>query len=185
MTVNAELARIYGSDTDAIYLAPLGTTLPLAIDSPLDPEFEDVGWLHSDGITESATGSVNKIRGYQGNNVIRTYVSEGGTTIAFVALETKAQTTSLRYDVKETTSASGVRTEKRGPGQKVALRACVIDVFDTDDTTIKERLVIERLEISSNGDRIFTAADIAGFSFIGEVIGDYTSFSTDLESVEE
>src|SRR5690606_35217637 len=94
MTVNADLARIYGSDLDAIHLAPVGTTLPTTIDSPLDPAFEDVGWLNTDGITESLTGSVEKRRGYQGNGVVRTSINEPGTTVSFVALETKAQTNS-------------------------------------------------------------------------------------------
>ena len=48
----AENAFIAGSDLDAIYLAPLGTPLPDNIDSELDPAFEHLGWLHSDGITE-------------------------------------------------------------------------------------------------------------------------------------
>ena len=38
--VNSNLARIYGSDNDCIYLAPLGTTLPTDIDGPLDAAFE-------------------------------------------------------------------------------------------------------------------------------------------------
>ena len=65
MTVNADLARIYGSDFDAIHLAPYGTTLPTTLDGALDPAFEDVGWLHSDGLTETLTGSVNRIRGHR------------------------------------------------------------------------------------------------------------------------
>lgn len=186
MTVNADLARIYGSDIDAIHLAPVGTTLPTTIDGVLDPAFEDVGWLNTDGITESLTGSVEKTRGYQGNGVVRTRISEPGTTVSFVALETKAQTNSLRYHEKQvTTTTPGVRQVKRGSGQRIAKRACVIDMFDTDNTTVKERYVIEVLEISPNGDRVATNADIAMFPFIGEIIGDYDHFETDLETVEE
>lgn len=179
--VNSNLARIYGSDNDCIYLAPLGTTLPTDIDGPLDAAFEDVGWLHSDGITETQTGSVEKIRGHQGNGVVRTRINEPGTTVSFTALETKDQTQSLRYDEKSVTSAAGVRTAVRGPGQKVAARAAVIDVFDADNDEIKERIVIERFEVSPNGDRVMVNSDIAGFPFVGEIIGEYIAYSTDLE----
>lgn len=182
MTVNSKLARIFGSDADAIYLAPVGTTLPTTIDGAPGAGFEDVGWLHSDGITEAATGSVEKIRGHQGNGVVRTRVSEGGTTVQFVALESKAQTRELRYDVKTAATTTGVRKETRGAGQKVSVRSAVIDYFDADDETVKERYVIPRLEISPDGDRVFTNSDIAGFGFIGEVIGDYFVYSTDLEA---
>lgn len=181
--VNSDLARIYGGDADAVYLAPLGTVLPVDLDSAPGVGFEDVGWLHSDGITETLTGSVEKIRGHQGNGVVRTRINEPGTTVSFTALETSDMTQGLRYDEASVTSTAGVRTATRGPGQRVQARACVIDVFDADDETVKERFVIPRLEISPNGDRVMANADIAGFPFIGEIIGNYTHISTDLEEV--
>lgn len=181
MAVNSELARIYGSDLDSIYLAPLGTTLPTDISTPLAAAFEDVGWLHSDGITETQTGSVEKIRGHQGNGVVRTRMNEPGTTVSFTALETKAQTQSLRYDEKIVASTAGVRQVTRGAGQRVSARVAVIEVFDADNEEVKERIVIPRFEISPNGDRVMTNSDIAGFPFVGEIIGDYISYSTDLE----
>lgn len=182
MAVNADLARIFGSDIDAVHLAPLGTTLPTTIDGPLDPAFEDVGWLSGDGIVEALTGSVEKKRGHQGNGVVRTRINEPGTTVSFTALETKAQTNSLRYHEKAvSTAVAGVRKATRGPGQRISKRAAVIDIFDADDTTVKERYVIEVLEVAPNGDKSMTAADIAGYPFIGEIIGDYEHFATDLE----
>lgn len=186
MTVNADNARIYGSELDAIYLAPIGTALPTTIDGVLDPAFEDVGWLNTDGITEALTGSVEKTRGYQGNGVVRTRISEPGTTVSFVALETKAQTNQLRYHEKNvSTAVPGVRKVTRGAGQRISKRACVIDLFDNADTTVKERYIIEVLEVSPNGDRVATNSDIAMYPFMGEVIGDYDHFSTIVEDEEE
>lgn len=181
MTAVAENARIFGSDLDSIYLAPIGTVLPTTIEGAPGAGFEDVGWLHADGITETATGSKEVIRGHQGGRVVRTRMSETGTTIAFTALESKPQTKSLRYDEKTSAVAAGVRTVTRGAGQKVQARAAVIDVFDADNVTVKERLCIERLEIVTDGDRVFVNSDISGFPFIGEVIGDYIA----LETVED
>lgn len=182
MATNADLARIFGGDADAVYLAPVGTTLPTTITGAPGAGFEDVGWLSTDGITESLTGSVEKIRGHQGNGVVRTRISEPGTTVSFTALETSDMTQSLRYDESQVTTAAGIRKATRGAGQKVQVRACVIDLFDADDETVKERFVIPRLEISPNGDRVYSNADIAGFPFVGEIIGAYEHFSTDLEN---
>ena len=179
MTVNSENVRIYGSDLDAIWLAPVGTTLPTTIDAAPGAGFEDVGWLGEDGITESATGSVEKKRGHQGNGVMRTRISEPGTTIAFVAEETKAQTQGLRYHEKTVdTATTGVRKVTRGPGQKVTRRAAVIDFFDADDTTIKERWIIPVLEIGPGGDKVANNADVSAFPFSGEIIGDYDVLTT-------
>ena len=172
--VNSQNARIFGSDSDSIYLAPIGTTLPTSIDAALDASFEDVGWIHSDGITEAFTGSKSEIRGFQGARVVRTRMDTPGTTISFHALESKPQTKSLRYDEKSATTAAGVRTSTRSPGQKISARAAVVDIFDADDVTVKERWVFERIEISPDGDRVFVNSDIAGFPFLADVIGDYT-----------
>lgn len=182
MAVNSDLARIYGGTSDAVYLAPIGTVMPTDLEAAPGVGFEDVGWLHSDGITESLTGSVEKVRGHQGNGVVRTRINEPGTTVSFTALETSDMTQSLRYDESSVATTAGVRTATRTPGQKVQARACVIDVFDADDETVKERFIIPRLEISPNGDRVMANADIAGFPFVGEIIGNYTHLSTDLET---
>lgn len=179
MATNASNARIFGSDLDAVYLAPVGTTMPATLDGALDAAFEDIGWLHEDGITETFTGSKAEIRGHQGAGVVRSRMESPGTQFTFVALESKAQTKALRYDEKnvdETTS--GVRKVTRRPGQKVSVRAAVVDVFDTDDTTVKERWVFPRIEISPDSERTFTNADIAGFPFIAEVIGEYEVFES-------
>ena len=178
MAVDSSNARIFGSDSDSIYLAPIGTTLPTTIDGPLDPAFEDAGWLHSDGITETFTGSKSEIRGHQGARVVRTRIDTPGTTISFHALESKAQTKSLRYDEKSVTVSGGVRKTTRGAGQKVSARVAVIDIFDADDITVKERHVIERFEITPDGDRVFANSDIAGFPFLGEIIGDYDTYES-------
>lgn len=184
MAVNSELARIWGSDNNSISLAPVGTTLPTDLTTALDAAFEDVGWIHSDGLTESLTGSVEKIRGWQGNGVVRTRMNEPGTTLTFTALESKALTSGLRYVESDVTTAAGVRKATRSAGQRIAPRAAVIDLFDSDSDEIQMRLVIPRLEVAPNGDLVYANSDIAGYPFIGEIIGDYDVLATDLEDDE-
>ena len=178
MVTNANNARIWGGDNDSIWLAPVGTTLPTTIDAAPGAGFEDVGWLHEDGITETANGSKEVIRGHQGAGVVRTRMSETGTSIAFTALEDKAQTNSLRYNEKDAEVTAGVRKVTRGPGQRVSVRAAVIDLYDIDNETIKKRLVIPRLEITPTGDKTYSNADISGYGFEAEIIGDYEAFET-------
>lgn len=177
MAVNAANARIYGSDLDSINLAPIGTALPTTISEALNGAFEDVGWLSDDGISEELSGSKTKLRGHQGAAVIRTRMEEGGTEYTFVAAETKAQTQSLRYHEKTISTANGVRSATRSPGQRVSPRAAVFDFFDADDTTIKDRFIIPRFEIVADGSSSFVANGIRMFPFRGEIIGDYTHLS--------
>lgn len=176
--LNADNARIYGGDSDAVHLAPYGTALPTGLNDALDGAFEDVGWLHSDGVTETLSGSKTKLRGHQGQAVVRTRMTEPGTEYSFHALESKAQTKSLRYNEKAVDTTNGIRKTTRGAGQLVSVRTAVIDFYDADDETIHDRLCIPRFEIVANGDRAFTGSDIAGFPFLGEVIGDYFELSS-------
>ena len=177
MAVNADNARIFGSDLDSIFLAPLGTAMPTGLSDALNGAFEDVGWLHADGVTETQSGTKQKVRGYQGNAVVRTRMTETGTEYGFVALESKLQTQSLRYDEKSTSTSGGVRSVTRGPGQKVTARAAVIEFYDADNVTVKERIAIPRFEITPNGERMFVSSDISGFPFLGEVIGNLLHWS--------
>lgn len=183
MGVNSDLARIYGSDLDSIWLGELSATLPSALEAPVG--FEEVGWISPDGITETPTGSVEKIRGHQGNGVVRTRVSEPGTQIAFAALESKELTNRLRYHVKSSTVTTGVRKETRGAGQRVTTMQAVIDLYDQSDETIRGRFIIPRFEIAPDGERIFGNTEIAAFPFLGEIVGDYFFLETEVEVEEE
>lgn len=187
MAKNENLARVYGGDDDAIWLAPIGTDVStITIDTDLStiPAFEEVGWLSEDGVPETASGSVTKLRGHQGGRVVRTIMSEGGTSYAFTAYETKKLTNDLWGDVKSSEVTAGVRTEIRSPGQKVSRRVAVLDFFDQGMDDVKERVIIEVFEITPNGDRGRTNADIAAFPFSGEAISDIKTLSTESEDAE-
>jgi hypothetical protein len=173
MAVNANNARIYGSDNDSISLAPVGTPLPALLTDALNGAFEDVGWLHSDGIAEELSGTKNKIRGHQGGAVVRTTMTEPGTEYTFMALESKNQTHTLRYAETAVSTVGGVRAATRSPGQRVAARAAVIDFYDADDVTVRERIACSRFEITPDGNRTYVRGDIAAFPFRGEIIGPY------------
>lgn len=175
-TTNADLARVYGSDYDSVYLAPLGTPLPSGLDDELDDAFEAVGWLNDDGLKQSATGSKTQLRGHQGGRVVRTRMDESGTEYAFVALETKRQTESLWEDQKEASQANGVETVTVGAGQKVSPRAAVVDLYDADDDSVHERRVFEHWDITPDGDREYKVGEITGYGFIAEQIGDAKKF---------
>lgn len=182
---NSALARIYGSESDAVWLAPIGSTMPTTL-ATLSSPFEDIGWLNLDtGVTETLLGSMSDIRGHQGGGIVRTRIESAGTQFQFVALEQKEMTDELRYDVKTSTTSAGVRTSTRSSGQRVKPRAAVIDLFDFDDDDVQLRLCIPRLEIVPNGDRLFISSDIAAYPFLGTVIGDITVIETDLEAPAE
>ena len=181
MATNAANARIFGSDDDAVFIAPLGTTLPGDLDTP-DVSFVDAGWLHTDGITVGGDTNVEKFRGHQGGKVIRTKVTESNTTFQFQCLETTALTLGLQLNVLETNPVNGSATRmKVSSGRKVEARTFVIDVYDDDagDETIHYRYEIPRGEIGERAEFTLSNSDIVGYTFTVEVIDDFYVVTND------
>lgn len=186
MGVQSEFARIWGGDLDSIWIGPLTAALPTSLPADLEAGetesidgFEEIGWLDTDqGITETLLGSLTELRGHQGAGIVRTRMETPGTQFQFTALEDKALTNGLRYDVASTTVEGNVRRTVRRPGQTVKARKAVIDLRDADDQTIMQRILIPRLEIIPNGDKVNINNAIAAFPFIGTVIGNYEVLET-------
>lgn len=167
MATNSANARIFGSDNDAVWIAPYGTPLPTDL-GDLGPEFVDAGWLSPDGITVTPSDSVEKFRGHQGGRVVRTKITESDTTFQFQALETTALALGLQFDVLDAVSAgAGVTSLSVSSGRKVAVRTIVVDVFDED---IHYRFAIERAEIGERSEFSLANNAITGYTFTTEVI---------------
>lgn len=184
MGVNSALARVYGSESDAVWLAPIGTTVPTDINTELDPAFQEVGWLDSDtGVTESNLGKSTGLRGHQGNGIVRVIMSEGGKTFNFIALEDKPLTRTLFDKITaSSTTGTGARLETVSPVQPVAKMIMVIDLFDQGDTTVKERLVAT-VNIVPDGDRKYVSTAIGSArGFIATVLGSFTRITTNTGS---
>ena len=175
MALTAANARIFGSDSDTVNVAPIGSTLPTTLGA-LDAAFVDIGWLGPDGISFTPSDNVQKFRGHQGGAVVRTAITESDTSFSFQALESTIENWSLQWNVTSTGTAGGVTTTVMTPGRLVLARAFVVDLYDRDDATIHHRFVIERGEIgareaikAANGEIIayqFTVEVIAGNDFI-------------------
>lgn len=174
MSVNSSLARIYGSDYDAVWLAPVGTALPDDLDSTLAVEFQEVGWLDDSGIEESPLGSNSEFRGHQGGGIIRTRMEQGGKEYKFSAIEDKALTRGLWDNVLDTEATTGGHTKETvSPNQRVTAWAAVIDIFDADDATKKERHIIPRFEVRPDGSITYVNSALSVRPMIGTVIGNY------------
>lgn len=96
MAKNQSNAHIYGDEAGGVWVAPKGTTPPVALAAPA-AGWEECGWIHEDGIEESAEVESNVFRAWQGAKVIKRKISSNDRTFVFKAYEENAVTYGLKY----------------------------------------------------------------------------------------
>lgn len=184
MAQNADNVRIYGSDDDAVSLAPTGTALPTtaAVAGTIPVGFADAGWIHTDGITFGGDTNVERFRGHQGGRVIRVKITESNTTIQWQCLETTALTLGLQLNIRSAETTLGVTTAVVSSGRKVERRAICVDTFDADVMVGSDPLFYRytaEVEIAEREEFVIASTDMTGFTFTAEVMGDFNIITND------
>jgi hypothetical protein len=134
--------------------------LPQDATSPLDPAFENIGYISEDGITrsmDSDTATINDMSGATVLNVITTATE----SIQFVAIETNRETLSMRYGNDNVVDAADGGLQVTHNGVPSDANSYVIELLLTGDRA--DRLVIPNGTISDLGDTTYDGADPIGF----------------------
>jgi hypothetical protein len=124
MALTADNVRI--AVTGGIYFAEDPADLPTGVGDTLAGDFDEVGYVSEDGITETIEESRNRIRAWQNNDTVREVQTEHDYLLSFTALETNDVTLALYYG----NHTAGV-SEIRG-GQNVR-GSWVFDIHDGDE----------------------------------------------------
>lgn len=177
-------ARIYGSDEDAVFDAPLGTAAPTTLATDLNTEpaapWEDFGWLGEDGMNLNPSDSVTKFRGHQGGKVVRTKMVTSETQFVFRCLETKAQTINLQFQVKGRTitgvAPNEIARTTFGSGRQVVSRAFLVRLVDEG---VIRWFEIPRGEIGERGSLALRNSEMSVYEFTVEIIGDWYELTND------
>lgn len=130
-----------------VYAGPLDATAPTDIDTALDTDFEALGLLGEDGMTESRDEDRTDHYAW-GGILVRTTRSKHKRTIKVIALEDNPVVFDLVEPGSETDTVGGVttRTIKTPQPNK---KSFVIERFDGD---ITNRLYIPQGEVLEVGD---------------------------------
>ena len=176
--VNADNARIWGSDDDYVAVADLDAafTAPESLTKAAPSPFEEVGWLSPDGITLTPTDEVAKLKGFQGGRVVRVKTTSSETSFTFQALESTLLTMGLALGVASSEKAGGVTKHTMLGSREVEDRQFLIGTFDGDVKWlwhIPHGSVTEKQEITLGNE------EIAAYSITVEIIGDYFLYTED------
>lgn len=126
--------------------------------------FVDVGYISEDGVTEATEQSVEKIKAWQRNAVVRTSVTEGSVTFSCTLIETNAATIELAFGVEIGGDGSYVKR----PGVSHPVRSFILDVIDGD-----------RLE------RSYFKGQVTELGEIQRVNGEPVGYEVTIEAIED
>lgn len=170
--VDPDNARIWGSDDDYVAVADLDTefTEPTELKATAPSPFEELGWIHPDGLTLTPTDEVTKLKGFQGGRVIRTVITSSETSIQVQALESTLLTLGLALGLKDSTKTGDVTKHTMAAAREVEARQFAIGLFDGD---VKWLLHIPRGEITEKQEIQLGNEEITGYNLTIEIIGDY------------
>jgi hypothetical protein len=125
--------------------------------TPPGPEFYELGWLSEDGPTQQRQRTVERFRGWQGNSIVRTAVTEDDHSFQVQALEDNWVVQGLRYPDSIVTTTGDTTQTVVVPQSGEDVRSGVLDLVDGG---IWKRIFIPTLVVDEIGDVPHTAAEL-------------------------
>lgn len=176
---NADNAFMAGSEKDTLYLGPAGTDLSTItnLTTALPEGMVDVGWVSDDGMSLDMSDSVDKIRGHQGNGIVRTYMSDSSTSFKASLLESKLELLKKYLGVTKTEKVTTTGTDSItrmtvSASRKVETLCGVVDLFDVS-TGKQRRYIFPRLELGERSGISFKVGELTAYEYNLEVLDKY------------
>ena len=158
MTLDATNVRI--ARTGAVYVAPLGTTLPTTTAGSLDSAFVDCGYVSTDGVTFTPSETVNGVFAWQNSARVATTREELTYTFQFVLIEDKGAVAKLWYRSSSVDVVQASEWSLTPDTQTEGRRAFVVDVVDGSKL---KRFLVPQGEITERGDQVFVGSEPIGY----------------------
>lgn len=155
--------------TGAVFVAPLGTTLPTDASSALDAGFLPMGYISDDGLVNSISTDVETVHAWGGDKVLVGQTTFG-ETFTVNLLETNVNALKTYYGAANVTVVGGVTTVKQTSAQ---LPGCSV-VFELVLTGGRvKRIVVPNAQIADrSGDITYTDGDAIAYPAVFEALPD-------------
>ena len=145
----------------AIFAAPVGTPLPTTTAEALDPAFKNLGYCSDDGLTNSTSLDVQKIKAWGGDTVL-VIQSSREDTFKYKLIEIKSLEVLMHvYGADNVTGTLETGIVVKVNNSDVPEQSLVIDMILRDNTA--KRIVIPSCKISEVGDIVYGDEDAVGY----------------------
>ena len=145
----------------AIFVAPVGTTLPTDTAAELDEAFKNLGYVSDAGVVNSTNLEVNKVKAWGGDTVLITQTSKEDT-YKYTLIEVKnLDVLKFIYGAENVTGTLATGITIKANSKQLPDVSIVIDMILSGNTA--KRVVIPSASISEVGDITYTDADPVGY----------------------
>ena len=145
----------------AIFAAPVGTPLPTTTAEALDAAFKNLGYCSDDGLTNSTSLDVQKIKAWGGDTVL-VIQSSREDTFKYKLIEIKSlEVLKHVYGADNVTGRLETGIVVKVNNSDVPEQSLVIDMILRDNTA--KRIVIPSCKISEVGDIVYGDEDAVGY----------------------
>lgn len=155
-----------------VLAAPIGTKLPTGLSDDIDSAFVSLGYVSEDGVTETVSRDVEKIKAW-GSQIVKILTTDHEATWALSLLEVSnldALRSVYGSDAVEKNDTTGDVTVKIA-ATELPEQSIIFDMFDKG-TEVAERIVIPRARVTEIGDVVYTHGDISRFEITLEAMED-------------
>lgn len=155
--------------TGAVFVAPLGTTLPTDASSALDAAFLPMGYISDDGLVNSISTDVETVHAWGGDTVLVGQTAFG-ETFTVNLLETNVNALKTYYGAANVTVSGSNITVKQNSAQ---LPGCVV-VFELVLTGGRiKRIVVPNAQLADrSGDITYTDGDAIAYPAVFQALPD-------------
>lgn len=159
MARNARQVRVAAGGGD-IWYAPVGTTLPDDLTTPLDGAFVDGGFITEEGATFSYTPEITEHRAWQSASPIRRDLTAIDISVRATLQEYKASNLVFAFGGGEVTQPRPGVNKYEFPTDESTLEECAL-VTEWLDGRYHFRLVLPRGNVSEGVESQLTRTDIS------------------------
>lgn len=131
-----------------VLVAPIGTTRPTSLAGPIDEAYLSVGYVSTDGVTETSERSTEEIRAWGGQK-IRTVQTEYGTSLSLTLIESR-NATALRFVFgDDNVDVSGGEITVKRNEKTLPYVQLLVSMLDGDNSS---HLDVGRAQVTEVGD---------------------------------
>lgn len=145
----------------AIFIAPVGSTLPTDATSALDNAFKELGYASEDGLTNSNAPESDEIKAWGGDTVLTLMTGRPDTYSLTLIEATNVEVLKLVYGDDNVTGTLENGITITANTKDLDYHAFVVDMILKDGAA--KRVVMPRAKVTDLGEIAYTDSDAVGY----------------------